>query len=338
MKKAIGLLCLMLASGCTLGTTSIPQLGSVQPAAAPRATSCTNDPYVANSILGSIAIFPPTGNKPLGSFNTPYYGGSRTSWLLAVDGSCNVYAESYLGPLWEFSGSTHRLVANISPAAPPVSMIVARNGRLYAALNDPCCSQISVMAPGLRVLKSFPAYNPTSLAFNPSQTNLFVADARSATRESVDRVVAITIATGKTARTITNAVDYPIGVAVDRQNNVYVANSGNRTMTEYNSGALLRTVKLPNDPIKLALDSAGNAYVLIRNQINVYKTNSSQLLRTIPAPGQATFVIDGLNRVYVARYTLANNGSVTEYAPNSTKVLRVLTNVAGPAALALWTL
>jgi hypothetical protein len=87
----------------------------------------------------------------------------------------------------------------------------------------------------------------------------------------------------------------PRGIAIDAAGNIYVANTGNNTISEYNSiGTYLgtfgtgATMSLPKD---LVFDSSGNAYVLNLGTApglgSVYKYNSSGVYQST--------ILSGLN-------------------------------------------
>src|SRR5215469_16832194 len=63
-------------------------------------------------------------------------------------------------------------------------------------------------------------------------------------------------------RTITNGINHPQGISVDRSGNLYVANFESSTVTVYarNGSTPTRTLNITN-PIDVKVDGSGNVYV-----------------------------------------------------------------------------
>ncbi len=107
---------------------------------------------------------------------------------------------------------------------------------------------------------------------------------------------------------ITDDVDVPIQVAVDKKGTVYVANLGNNTITEYKKGSSSPSVTLSsglNEPYGLAVDSKGDVFAsnLGSNTIVGYKAGGTSPYETISfsSEGQAVGLgTDGKDNLWAA--------------------------------------
>jgi DNA-binding beta-propeller fold protein YncE len=91
-------------------------------------------------------------------------------------------------------------------------------------------------------------------------------------------------------QTISQSVNSPFALAVDRTGNLYVGNLGNNTVTVYAPGStsVLRTISQGIcGPVSLAFDRFDNLYVAnaCASTVTVYVRQSTSVLRTlVPAP------------------------------------------------------
>lgn len=146
--------------------------------------------------------------------------------------------------------------------------------------------------------------------------------------------------TALTGATLNN----PRGVAIDAAGNIYVTNTGNNTISKYNSsGTYLgtfgtgATMSLPKD---LVFDSSGNAYVLNLGATpgtgSVYKYNSSGVYQSTILSGlnyALGITIDNSNNIYIA-----DQGAVTvqKYNTSGTLLLSLpTTNLSTPLGVAV---
>jgi sugar lactone lactonase YvrE len=136
----------------------------------------------------------------------------------------------------------------------------------------------------------------------------------------------------------------PRGIAIDAAGNIYVANTGNNTISEYNSiGTYLgtfgtgATMSLPKD---LVFDSSGNAYVLNLGTApglgSVYKYNSSGVYQSTILSGlnyALGITIDNSDNIYIA-----DQGAVTVKKYNTSGTLQLslpTTNLSTPLGVAV---
>lgn len=136
----------------------------------------------------------------------------------------------------------------------------------------------------------------------------------------------------------------PRGVAIDAAGNIYVANSGNNTISKYNSsGTYLgtfgtgATMSFPKD---LVFDSSGNAYVLNLGATpgtgSVYKYNSSGVYQSTILSGlnyALGITIDNSDNIYIA-----DQGAITvkKYNTSGTLLLSLpTTNLSTPLGVAV---
>ncbi|WPV01421.1 DUF2341 domain-containing protein [Mucilaginibacter sp. cycad4] len=146
--------------------------------------------------------------------------------------------------------------------------------------------------------------------------------------------------TALTGATLNN----PRGVAIDAAGNIYVANTGNNTISKYNSsGTYLgtfgtgATMSLPKD---LVFDSSGNAYVLNLGATpgtgSLYKYNSSGVYQSTVLSGlnyALGITIDQSDNIYIA-----DQGAVTvkKYNTSGTLLLSLpTTNLSTPLGVAV---
>ena len=142
----------------------------------------------------------------------------------------------------------------------------------------------------------------------------------------------------------------PKGIATDTGGNVWVANSGANSVTEFDalgitttdatgylSGSNGYTVGSLSAPVALAIDPSGNAWVANGNS-TVTEIAASGSPGTLFSGGSMSspsgVAIDASNNVWVAN---SGNGSVTEITPGSTPVYANYTGsgIAAPSAIAI---
>jgi sugar lactone lactonase YvrE len=132
-------------------------------------------------------------------------------------------------------------------------------------------------------------------------------------------------------RTITDGINQPQGLAVDRNGILYVANSAGNNVTEYRAGESVpfRTVsKGIHDPEGIAVDSNGTLYVgnreLAQQEVYVTEyargTRAPSLTITFPKhnlPQIGGLAIDSAFNLYVM--TVLDTASVTKFPQGSTQ-------------------
>ncbi|MFI5137039.1 MAG: LamG-like jellyroll fold domain-containing protein [Sphingobacteriales bacterium] len=146
--------------------------------------------------------------------------------------------------------------------------------------------------------------------------------------------------TSLTGATLSN----PRGVAIDASGNVYVANSGNNTISKYNSSgtyvSTFGTGATMSFPKGLVFDSSGNAYVLNLGATagtgSVYKYNSSGVYQSTILSGlnyALGITIDASDNIYIG-----DQGATTvkKYSTSGTLLLSLPTaNLNGPLGVAV---
>jgi sugar lactone lactonase YvrE len=95
------------------------------------------------------------------------------------------------------------------------------------------------------------------------------------------------------------------GITNDLSNNLYIANAGNTTASEYNSSGTIafsvNGVTLP-DPVGVAVDNSGNIYVVDNTNKKVYKFSSTGAYISTPVTGLTNpfgVAIDASGNMYV---------------------------------------
>jgi hypothetical protein len=138
---------------------------------------------------------------------------------------------------------------------------------------------------------------------------------------------------------ITNGINSPIGLAVDKHNTLYVANAGNNTITVYPYGKTSPSLTINSglsSPYGLAVDGLGDVFAsnLGNNTITGYKPGQTSPFETInfSSEGQAVGVgSDANNNIWVA---CDSTNEVFEIpAGSSTPQNAGLTNLNGPIGI-----
>lgn len=198
-------------------------------------------------------------------------------------------------------------------------------------------SSVAVYGPGSgTVMRKISRVTPTALAFD-SMGNLYVAnDSRSTSSVLVYHPGAIV-----PSRKITANVRFPRTVAIDRSDQLYVANSYFSVgVYAQGSSALLRKLK-SFFPISIAFDPADNVdvgtssgpYGGNKSQVLVFAHDSSKMLRTVSAgvSDPRSLAFDASGTLYVAD---TNLNAIGVYPHGATTRLRKITSgVRGPTAL-----
>jgi hypothetical protein len=145
---------------------------------------------------------------------------------------------------------------------------------------------------------------PTSKRRKKRHEILFVADETNSAVDMYDPRKANPSPEGS----ITDGIDVPIQIAVDKKGTLYVANLGNGTITEYKKGSSSPSVTLStglHEPYGLAVDSKGNVFAsnLGNNTIVGYEAGGTAPFETIgfSSEGQAVGMgTDGNDNLWVA--------------------------------------
>jgi hypothetical protein len=195
---------------------------------------------------------------------------------------------------------------------------------LIAVLMASCSAASIVRRPVLPPL-------PPRLGQGTGQQLLYVGNSNSNT------VTVYDFYAGTLLRTISNGVNNPLTLAVDKAGNVYSGNAFRPgSVTEYDSnGNLIRTITNGTSfPEALALDAGGTLYVGNNGSITVYPPGATSPSLTISAGiGVPSAIgVDGSGTVYSANQT---NNTVTEYAAGSASILRTISGVNDPPGLAV---
>ena len=136
---------------------------------------------------------------------------------------------------------------------------------------------------------------------------------------------------------ITDEMNFPSGLAVDRKGTLYVANQGNSTVTEYRAGKTKAFFKISSGlsaPYGIGVDGAGRVFVSnLTGGVLGYKPGKTVPDETVAAgPNPCGVAIDGKNNVYVA--SDSENRVYVIPAGTSTAQNLNLQNLNGPIGLA----
>jgi serine/threonine protein kinase, bacterial len=134
-------------------------------------------------------------------------------------------------------------------------------------------------------------------------------------------------------------LDIPIGVAVDRAGNVYVADAGNNRVVQLAAGSSAPTV-LPftglNKPVGVAVDTAGNVYVADKNNRVVTLAAGSSSQSVLPFTGLRGphgVAVDSARDLYVTDF--GNNRVVKLAAGSAIPTVLPSTGLNGPEDVAV---
>jgi sugar lactone lactonase YvrE len=133
-------------------------------------------------------------------------------------------------------------------------------------------------------------------------------------------------------------LDFPGALAFDAHGNLYVANVGNNTVSEFAPGRTTPSAILTglDEPVSLAFDAQGNLYVA-NNGANSVGTTVS-----VFAPGSTTptRTLTGLDNPYALAFDahgnlyVGNSQTVSVFPPGSTSPTRTLTGLNNAAGMA----
>jgi hypothetical protein len=124
---------------------------------------------------------------------------------------------------------------------------------------------------------------------------------------------------------ITDGIDIPTGMAVDRHGNLYVANNGNNTVTVYPRGSSSPSTTYSTGiqvPVDVAVGNDGTVYVscLFAGFVVEYPPGSTTPSLTISLPSAGDpfgIALDARNNLYVVYQGNGIFHGVYEYAPGS---------------------
>jgi hypothetical protein len=137
----------------------------------------------------------------------------------------------------------------------------------------------------------------------------------------------------KPLETIVTGVSVPMGLALDSSGTLYVANSGNNSVTAYAPGTTSPSRTLRDGisaPQGVAVGSDGTAYVANEGpypsagsgSVTEYPSGTSSPATTISLPGNDAFAtaVDSSNNLYVSWFSLSDYSiRIYRYAPGSTQ-------------------
>jgi hypothetical protein len=143
----------------------------------------------------------------------------------------------------------------------------------------------------------------------PNRQILFVADSSSGVLMYSPKTP-----NGSPTGSITNGVNAPAGLAIDKSGALYVANDGNNTVTVYPPGATSPSLTISSGisgPYGITVDSSGNVFVsnLNTNGVTGYHAGATSPYETIDftSYGQPVGLgVDGSDNIWVASDTASS--------------------------------
>ena len=147
---------------------------------------------------------------------------------------------------------------------------------------------------------------------------------------------------GTTAANTLTALDVPQAMALDSSGDLYVANGGNNSVSEFaaNSTTLIKTLTGLNNPDALAFDGSGDLFVAnyadgSGTTVSEFAPNSTTPTATLTGVnGPDALAFDGSGDLFVANYNKGSGTTVKEFLPGHTTASATLSGLSGPRSLA----
>jgi sugar lactone lactonase YvrE len=146
--------------------------------------------------------------------------------------------------------------------------------------------------------------------------------------QSASEVLVYPEAGGSLMGEITDGLDSPYGLYVDKNGTLYVANEGNKTVTAYAAGSTSPSTTWSQDldqPLYPIVDSSGDLFVSNRSNGTVveYLSGSTAAYKVLQTPGTEAdgMDFDSQGNLYVA-YRMNDGkgkGGIEEFAPGATQ-------------------
>jgi hypothetical protein len=196
----------------------------------------------------------------------------------------------------------------------PYALQSDNHGNLYVA--NLLGNTVTVYAPGRARPKLTirpRVSSPDALAFDESSGNLYVANNCTILGSSGACSNPNTVSAyhhGRYALSITQSVNQPVALALDGSGDLFVANAGSNTVTEYaaDSHSLIRTISAGvKGPTALAISPITGDLYVANNQgddVTVYTARATHPTRTVIVPQPYRLAIDNDGDLYVGTPSL----------------------------------
>jgi YVTN family beta-propeller protein len=158
------------------------------------------------------------------------------------------------------------------------------------------------------------------------------------TDQSANAVYTYTLKGKPTTPTITEALDEPTGIAVDKFGKIYVTNQGNGSLTVYDANGSLTTPRIGglSTPTGVVVDKHGKIYIANGAGSVVTFTPTGAPAKPTITSGLVNpdyLAVDGKGNIYVADYTADD---VVKYTAAGTQVAPTITSgINTPVGLAV---
>jgi hypothetical protein len=202
-----------------------------------------------------------TNGTPLGAL----VNGLNHPWGLFVDQSGTLYVANYNpSNVLEFPrGSSSPSTLSSLYILQPLNVGADNQGNVYVVNSRG--GPIMIFPPGQSVptqLTGF--YYPTAVAFD-SAWNLYVVDQLYGSKAPLGAVIKFAPGSQTGQNLGLTKLDYPMGIAIDSANDIFVSNIGNNSVTEYAAGAttpMLTIKKGVCNPVFIALNATNDLFVV----------------------------------------------------------------------------
>jgi len=278
---------------------------------------------------GSVLGFKPKGRVPFVTVGPSAIGvlGVAT----APNGIFATHPSNVPATYLRCAHSTGVLVALASPSCVPPDA----GGSLTAAMPfGPMPGRVTAREPALRLTRSVARRSGGWLSAQAASGKHLLYISSNGNGGSVPGAIEIYPEKGQTQApigSITNGTAAPEGIATDAKGNLFVANSGNNTVTVYPPGQTSPSVTYSNGigtPYHVALGSDGTLYVANvsstpsgAGSVTEYAPGSTNPKSTITNPSMSAVAValDASNNLYVAWYGLSSGAvAIYKYPPGST--------------------
>jgi len=138
---------------------------------------------------------------------------------------------------------------------------------------------------------------------------------------------------------VSSGLKGPEGLAVDSKGNVFIADSGDNAIKEWNVHTQTVTTLVSsglNDPTGVAVDSFGNAYIADthNNAVKEYNATARKVI-TLVSTGlnnPASVAVDSQGNVYIAD---SGNNAIKKWVAATQSVISLVSGLSGPLGVAL---
>ena len=310
--------------------------------------------YVANSGSDSVSVF---DQSSLAQGSTTPDTTLATGLMpdsLAFDANGNLYVANYGdNTVSVFARGSTTAAATLTGLDAPSGLVCDALGNLYVSNSGANSVSVFVLGGTTPIASLTGLTGPASLAldgggdlyvanydngagvtvseFAPPTSQLQYGD----TLESLGITQDLAWSASNAPLTFTSDVNLPVSMAISPGGDLYVANAGDGTVSEFApDGTLLNTLTGFSEPVAVKVDANGDVYVadVIANTVSEFDSNGNLLNTLTTGVNQpVALAFDSSGNLYVAN---AGDNTVSEFDTSGNQIA-TLTGLDDPVALAL---